>query len=50
MDGWSTLEAVVTRLGQIASDVESDWAQSALARIENEDDIGMSSPNSVCPL
>ena len=41
LDGWSTLEAVVTRLGQFASNVENDWAQSALARIENEDDIGM---------
>jgi hypothetical protein len=50
LDGWSTLEAVVTRLGQFASNVENDWAQSALARIENEDDIGMSSPNSVLPL
>jgi hypothetical protein len=34
----------------LLSNVESDWAQSALARIENEDDIGMSSPNSVLPL
>ena len=41
LDGWSTLEAVVTRLGQISSNVETDWAQSALARIESEDDIGM---------
>jgi hypothetical protein len=50
LDGWSTLETVVTRLGQFASNVENDWAQSALARIENEDDIGRSSPNSVLPL
>src|SRR6267154_2372295 len=41
LDGWRTLEAVVTRLVQFASNVENDWAQSALARIENEDDIGM---------
>ncbi|KAI9509188.1 hypothetical protein F5148DRAFT_784784 [Russula earlei] len=39
LDGWNTLEAVATRLEQIASNVESHWAQSALARIENEDDI-----------
>jgi hypothetical protein len=50
LDGWSTLEAVVTRLGQFARNVENNWVQSALARIENEDDIGMSSPNSVLPL
>src|SRR5258707_11485633 len=31
LDGWSTLEAVVTRLGQFARSVENDWAQSALA-------------------
>lgn len=43
LDGWSTLEAVVTRLGQFASNVENDWAQSALARIENEDDIASDS-------
>jgi hypothetical protein len=50
LDGWNTLEAVVTRLGQFASNVENDWALSALARIENEDDIGMSSPKFVLPL
>ena len=44
LDGWSALEAVVTRLGQFASNVENDWAQSALARIENEVDIGMYTP------
>ena len=44
LDGWSTLEAVVTRLGQFANNVENDWAQSALARIENEVDIGMYLP------
>jgi len=43
LDGWSTLEAVVTRLGLFASNVENDWAQSALARIENEDDIASDS-------
>jgi hypothetical protein len=41
LDGWSTLEAVATRLAHFSSNVENDWAQSALARIENEDDIGM---------
>lgn len=50
LDGWSTLETVVTRLGQFASNIENDWAQSTLARIENEDDIGMSLPNSMLPL
>jgi hypothetical protein len=44
--GWNTLETVVTRLEQLASKVESDWAQSSLARVENEDDIGTSPLNS----
>jgi hypothetical protein len=41
--GWNTLETVVTRLEQLASKVESDWAQSSLARVENEDDIASES-------
>src|SRR5713226_4811973 len=49
LDGWRTLEMVATRLGQLAGHVEDNWAQSALARIENEDDIGMSWLNSVLP-
>jgi len=43
LDGWKTLEAVVTRLERLASNVENDWAQSALARVENEDDIAFES-------
>jgi hypothetical protein len=42
LDGWNTLETVVSRLGQLVGNVENDWAQSALARVENEDDIGIS--------
>lgn len=38
-EGWNTLEAVVTRLQKLASNVENDWAQSALAGIEDENDI-----------
>lgn len=38
-DGWNTLEAVVMRLQKLASNVENDWAQSALAGIEDENDI-----------
>ena len=48
--GWNALETVVTRLEQLASSVESDWAQSAPARVECEDDIGMSPLNSLLPL
>ena len=48
--GWNTLETVVTHLEQLTSSVESDWAQSALARVESEDDIGMSPLNSLLPL
>jgi hypothetical protein len=35
------MESVVTRLERLASIVEDYWAQSALAGIENDDDIGM---------
>ena len=38
------------RLEQLAISVESDWAQSALARIESDDDIGMSPLDSLLPL
>ncbi|KAH9080433.1 hypothetical protein EDB83DRAFT_2339407 [Lactarius deliciosus] len=38
-EGWNTLEAVATRLLKLASNVENDWAQSALANIEGENDI-----------
>lgn len=40
-DGWNTLEAIVMRLQKLASNVENDWAQSALANIEDENDIGV---------
>ncbi|KAF8272006.1 hypothetical protein EI94DRAFT_1796647 [Lactarius quietus] len=39
LEGWKTLEAVVMRLQKIASNVEHDWAQSALAGIEDDNDI-----------
>ena len=48
--GWNALETVVTRLEQLTSSVESDWAQSALAQVESEDDIGMSPLNSLLSL
>ncbi|KAH9179328.1 hypothetical protein EDB89DRAFT_1926603 [Lactarius sanguifluus] len=38
-EGWNTLEAIATRLLKLASNVENDWAQSALASIEDENDI-----------
>ncbi|KAH9979211.1 hypothetical protein BJV77DRAFT_1062687 [Russula vinacea] len=41
--GWNALETVVTRLEQLTSSVESDWAQSALAQVESEDDIASES-------
>ncbi|KAI9443299.1 hypothetical protein H4582DRAFT_2118240 [Lactarius indigo] len=41
LEGWNTLEAVATRLQKLASSVENDWAQSALAGIEDENDIGV---------
>ena len=44
LEAWSTMEAVVMRLEKVASNVENDWAQSALAGIQNDDDIGM------CPI
>jgi hypothetical protein len=47
LDGWNTLEMIATHLGQVTSNVENHWAQSALANVENEDDIGMWSFNSV---
>jgi hypothetical protein len=47
IDGWNTLEMVVTRLRQITRNVENHWAQSALANIETEDDIGTRSLKSV---
>jgi hypothetical protein len=50
LDGWNTLGTAVARLEQLASNVENDWAKSALALIENEDDIGTSLLNSVRPL
>ena len=40
----------MTRLERLASEVENDWAQSALARVENEDDIGMSCSSPCCCL
>jgi hypothetical protein len=40
-EGWNTLEAVVMRLQKLASNVENDWAQSTLAGIEDENDIGV---------
>jgi len=40
-EGWNTLEAVVTRLQKLATNVENDWAQSVLASLEDENDIGM---------
>jgi hypothetical protein len=43
LDGWNALEAVAARLEQVSGKVEDDWSQSALARIQNEDDIGMCS-------
>ncbi len=43
-ESWNTLEAVVTRLQKLASNVENDWAQSALASIEDENDIGVYPP------
>jgi len=39
LDGWNTLHAVATRLEQVARNVGNHWAQSALARIEKENDI-----------
>jgi len=47
LDGWNTFEMVATHLEQVTSNVENHWAQSALANIENEDDIGMRSLNLV---
>ena len=40
-EGWNTLEAVVMCLQKLAKNVENDWAQSALAGIEAENDIGV---------
>ncbi|KAI0304338.1 hypothetical protein B0F90DRAFT_1815685 [Multifurca ochricompacta] len=40
LEGLNTLEAVITRLEKVASNVENDWARSALAGIEDENDIG----------
>jgi hypothetical protein len=48
--GWNTPEKVVTHLEHLASNVKSDWAQSALARVENQNHICMSLLNSVLPL
>ena len=47
LDGWNTLEMVATHLEQVTSNVENHWAQSTLANIEHEDDIGMRSLNLV---
>lgn len=50
-DGWNSLQTVLTCLHKVANNVENDWAQSALAGIENENDIGVWwSINSVLPL
>ncbi|KAH9989689.1 hypothetical protein BJV74DRAFT_922453 [Russula compacta] len=38
-DGWNSLQAVLAHLHQVATNVENDWAQSAFAGIENENDI-----------
>ena len=38
-DGWNALEAVTARLEQVSNKVDDDWSQSALARVQSEDDI-----------
>ena len=40
---------VLDRLQSISTKVENDWAQSALARIEDENDIGKSRNYAVLP-
>ncbi|KAI0248594.1 hypothetical protein BJV78DRAFT_786419 [Lactifluus subvellereus] len=40
LEGWNTMQATTMRLEKVASNVENCWAQSALAGIENDDDIG----------
>ncbi|KAH9980191.1 hypothetical protein BGW80DRAFT_1163428 [Lactifluus volemus] len=43
LEAWSTMEAIAMCLEKIASNVENDWAKSALARIQNDDDIALES-------
>jgi hypothetical protein len=35
------MQEITMRLEKVASNVENHWAQSALAGIETDDDIGM---------
>lgn len=41
LEGWNTMQEITMRLEKVASNVENHWAQSALAGIETDDDIGM---------
>ncbi|KAI0260204.1 hypothetical protein BC834DRAFT_973591 [Gloeopeniophorella convolvens] len=38
-EGWSTMESVISRLEKMAGSVEDDWAQSALASVDDENNI-----------